>query len=49
MNLVKDAESLDEPQQYNAIVQTIANQYEICSHNATKNNSNKQEFEIVIL
>jgi hypothetical protein len=28
--LVKDAESLDELQQYTAIVQTIANNYELC-------------------
>lgn len=39
--LVKDAESLDELQQYTAIAQTVANQFELCSHNISKNNSNR--------
>jgi len=47
--LVKDAESLDELQQYTAIVQTIANNYELCSHNHAKNNSGRVDFEQIIL
>jgi hypothetical protein len=47
--LVKDAESLDEPQQFTAVTQTIANQYDACIHNATKNVSSRQDFESVVL
>lgn len=48
-SLVRDAESLDELQQFNAIIQTIANQYELCMHNSTKNTGCRQQFEMILL
>ena len=47
--LVKDADSLDELHQYTAIVQTVANQFEQCSHNVLKTNNSRQDFELIIL